>query len=55
MTVRTLAAGMVALVALLLVAGTVGAIGPVELTIWLGLAAVWTAWWMRTRRRDTVS
>jgi hypothetical protein len=52
MTVRSLAAGIVALAAVLLIAGSLGGVGPVELSIWLGLVAVWIAWWKWSRRRN---
>jgi hypothetical protein len=53
MTKRILLLGVLALFVLLIIAGSLGQIGPVELWIWLGLVAVWVAWWTWSRRRDS--
>ena len=54
MTVASLVKGLLALLALLIAAGIIGGIGSVELLVWLGLVAVWIAWWA-VRRRTTSS
>jgi hypothetical protein len=50
MTVGTLIAGLLALLALLIAAGGAGAgVGPSEVAIWLLLVAAWVLWWTRSR------
>lgn len=55
LTVRTLLAGLLALVALLLVVGMFGAVGSIELAIWLVLVAAWVALWSSSRRARRTS
>jgi hypothetical protein len=49
-TIASLAKGLLALVALLIVAGLLGGIGSVELITWCGLVAAWIVWWTVSRR-----
>ena len=51
MTPGTLVKGLALLLVLLIAAGLLGNLGPVELLIWLGLVVVWIAWWMTRRAR----
>jgi hypothetical protein len=49
MSVSSLVWGLVVLLALLVLAGTLGGVGTVELAIWLVLVAMWILWWARAR------
>lgn len=51
MTVVALAQGVVALLALLIIAGLFGGIGSVELLVWLVLVGAWVVGWMASRRK----
>ena len=52
-TIAALVKGLLALVALLIVAGLLGGLGSVELLAWCGLAAAWVIWWAVNRRKAT--
>ena len=53
MSVGSLIWGWLALVALLTLAGTLGGVGTVELTIWLVLVVIWLVVWLLSRRPET--
>jgi hypothetical protein len=50
-TIASLAKGLLALAALLIVAGLLGGIGSMELLIWCGLVVAWIYWWTVSRRK----
>jgi hypothetical protein len=52
-TVASLAKGILALVALLIIVGLLGGIGSVELLVWLALMIAWIGWWLTSRRKPS--
>jgi hypothetical protein len=55
MSTLTLILGMLGLFALLLFVGLLGAIGSVEMLLWLGLEVAWVVGWLMRRTRSTTT